>query len=296
MTPDPLPPSEGPDPGPIEGNAAPPAMQGGTGRTSFDGLSPAALVQLAAALETGALEPPFPAFAIRRHVGDGRARAVADDLGRAIGIGVTPAGLAFALRLLAGERTRRGADGDRAHLVWTGPEAPGSASRDTSVVVRELFASARSSVVVAGFVVVQGRALFETLARRRTEVPGLVVRMFLNVGRARGDDADDAEILRRFADSFRRDDWPWDPPPAVFYDPRALSRDPGPRAVLHAKCVAVDDERAFVTSANFTEAAQERNIEAGVLVHSAAFARALRGQFEALVGAGALQRVPGLGE
>jgi hypothetical protein len=28
----------------------------------------------------------------------------------------------------------------------------------------------------------------------------------------------------------------------------------------------VDDCRAFVTSANFTEAAQERNIEAGVLV------------------------------
>ena len=50
-----------------------------------------------------------------------------------------------------------------------------------------------------------------------------------------------------------------------------------------------------VTSANFTEAAQERNIEAGVLVHDAGFARALRSQFEALVSAGDLRRVPGLG-
>nr|MBK7069634.1 phospholipase [Deltaproteobacteria bacterium] len=31
--------------------------------------------------------------------------------------------------------------------------------------------------------------------------------------------------------------------------------EPGPRAVLHAKCIVVDGERALVTCANFTEAA-----------------------------------------
>jgi phosphatidylserine/phosphatidylglycerophosphate/cardiolipin synthase-like enzyme len=49
-----------------------------------------------------------------------------------------------------------------------------------------------------------------------------------------------------------------------------------------------------VTSANFTEAAQERNIEVGVLLEDEAFARALRQQVDSLVQAGALRRVPGL--
>jgi len=36
-------------------------------------------------------------------------------------------------------------------LVWTGPEAPGTASRDTRVVVQELFAQAQHSVLVATY-------------------------------------------------------------------------------------------------------------------------------------------------
>jgi phosphatidylserine/phosphatidylglycerophosphate/cardiolipin synthase-like enzyme len=54
----------------------------------------------------------------------------------------------------------------------------------------------------------------------------------------------------------------------------------------------VDDCRAFVSSANFTEAAQEHNIEAGVLIVDPAFARALRDQFESLVAEKHLTRVP----
>jgi phosphatidylserine/phosphatidylglycerophosphate/cardiolipin synthase-like enzyme len=50
----------------------------------------------------------------------------------------------------------------------------------------------------------------------------------------------------------------------------------------------------IVSSATFTEAAQERNIEAGVLVNDPAFARALRDQFESLAEAGLLVRLPGL--
>lgn len=55
------------------------------------------------------------------------------------------------------------------------------------------------------------------------------------------------------------------------------------RATWHAKVVVIDDEKAFVTSANFTEWAQQRNVEAGVLVRNAEVARQLRQQFEGLV-------------
>jgi phosphatidylserine/phosphatidylglycerophosphate/cardiolipin synthase-like enzyme len=49
--------------------------------------------------------------------------------------------------------------------------------------------------------------------------------------------------------------------------------------------------RAFVTSANLTEAAQGRNIEAGVLLDDAVFARALRTQFESLIDRGYVRRL-----
>jgi len=57
--------------------------------------------------------------------------------------------------------------------------------------------------------------------------------------------------------------------------------------------VVVDETTSFVTSPNFTEWAQQRNVEAGVLIHNAAFGRQLCQQFEALVQSGAVLEVPG---
>jgi phosphatidylserine/phosphatidylglycerophosphate/cardiolipin synthase-like enzyme len=65
-------------------------------------------------------------------------------------------------------------------------------------------------------------------------------------------------------------------------------------ACLHAKCVVVDEERLLITSANFTEAAHERNIEAGVLMRDRTIAKAIRSQFEMLVVSKQIERVPGL--
>lgn len=48
-----------------------------------------------------------------------------------------------------------------------------------------------------------------------------------------------------------------------------------------------------MTSANFTEAAQERNIEVGAFLEDAPFARSFVRQIEALVKRGALVRLPG---
>jgi len=57
-----------------------------------------------------------------------------------------------------------------------------------------------------------------------------------------------------------------------YYDSRSLNAAAAPMA-LHAKCIVVDRRELFVSSANFTEAAQRRNIEVGVLVRSGSLAR-----------------------
>ena len=62
----------------------------------------------------------------------------------------------------------------------------------------------------------------------------------------------------------------------------------GARASMHAKCLVVDDAEVLLTSANFTEAAQVRNIEAGVLVRNEFLAKSLREQFESLGRSGGL--------
>jgi phosphatidylserine/phosphatidylglycerophosphate/cardiolipin synthase-like enzyme len=78
----------------------------------------------------------------------------------------------------------------------------------------------------------------------------------------------------------------------LFFDPRSLAQQSATRAVLHAKCVLVDNARRLITSANFTEAAQVSNIEAGVLVNNALFAKSAAMQFRALVDSGDLEEMP----
>jgi phosphatidylserine/phosphatidylglycerophosphate/cardiolipin synthase-like enzyme len=80
--------------------------------------------------------------------------------------------------------------------------------------------------------------------------------------------------------------------PELFHDPRTID---DAQVSLHAKCIVVDDEVALVTSANTSAAAQEENIEAGVLVEDRLFALALGKQLDDLVTAGLLVSVAGLG-
>ena len=61
---------------------------------------------------------------------------------------------------------------------------------------------------------------------------------------------------------------------------------------MHAKCVVIDGQEALVTSANFTEAAQERNIELGLLVDSHAIACRIEHHFTTLIRKGSLERLP----
>jgi len=77
----------------------------------------------------------------------------------------------------------------------------------------------------------------------------------------------------------------------VFYDPRALDPE-GPGGVLHAKAVVADDEAVFITSANLTEAALDRNIELGVLIRDRAVALAVGGYFRSLIDRDPLKPLP----
>ncbi len=253
-------------------------------------LTAADLREIAGAIRAERLGPPYGVAALERFVASELAAALAGELRRLSDEGLRPRHLALFFELLAEERSARAEPGEAIDLVWTGPETAGISNRDTGVVVRELFSHATRSVLIAGYVVYQGKQVFRALAERMAELPELAVRMFFNVERGR-DTSLDSEVVKRFLHRFRTREWPGERLPELFYDPRSLDSDRLRRGSLHAKCVVVDLEVAFVSSANFTEAAQQRNVEAGVLIRSRRFAEKLSAHFRALADAGHFRKI-----
>ncbi len=255
-------------------------------------LTDADLAAVAAALRSGRLHAPFTPVALQRFCSSVHSGATAARLQQLHDEGMKPQHLALLGETIIRTRARLPQQDDLVDLVWTGPETLEVTNRDTGVVVRDLFGTAEAEVLVAGFAVYQGRTVFKRLAERMEERPDLRVKLFLDVHRQMTDTSPAAELLRDFAQRFQTKEWPGEKLPELFYDPRSLASEPIKRSSLHAKCIIVDRRTAFVTSANFTEAAQTRNIEVGALIHCERFAARLAAHFEALAEAGLLRKVP----
>jgi phosphatidylserine/phosphatidylglycerophosphate/cardiolipin synthase-like enzyme len=172
-------------------------------------------------------------------------------------------------------------------LVWTGPEGARATARDTAVILRELFEGARERVVLAGYTFANAADVLGPLHAAMRD-RGVASTFFVQVQqpeRAVPESAIQAQ-LQHFVDT----SWPFGQPyPELYCDRRALHPGP-PWSSLHAKCVAVDGERAFVSSANFTSRGQERNIEVGVVIHDPTFAVQLERQWLGLIEAGLVLR------
>lgn len=232
-------------------------------------LTPDELRDLAGALEAGRLDAPYTALRLQQFVNREFADATATSLDEIANRGCTPQAMARLLTLLAACAEQRPLLEDVVDLVATGPGTNERQPRPTAVVVSDLFRGAEKSVIVAGYSVHQGQSVFRDLAQRMEELPELQVRLYLDIQRGNGDTSLPDEIVKRFSYRFRTTQWPAGRPiPAVYYDPRSVALDRSQISALHAKCVVIDGKRLFVSSANFTEAAQQRNIEIGLLLDS----------------------------
>jgi phosphatidylserine/phosphatidylglycerophosphate/cardiolipin synthase-like enzyme len=91
------------------------------------------------------------------------------------------------------------------------------------------------------------------------------------------------------AGGFIEKNWPFgEPLPSIYCDPRTAELES--RFSLHAKCIVVDEIKALVTSANFTDRGQTRNIEMGVLVDDPGLATRLVHQWRGLIESGLVTR------
>lgn len=250
-------------------------------------LPEASLRALAASLKGGQLSVGLTAFALQPIAGDSAERALAA-LESLAGHGMGLPQIALMLEALAAQRARFDESGSQYDIVLSGPDVPSVPTADTGAVMQTLIAEACRSILLVGYAVHNGKRLFAPLAERMRTSPELKVVMCLDISRPRTDTSLSSEIVTRFAAEFRAKHWPWPQIPTILYDPRALAEGREVRASLHAKCVIVDRRAALITSANFTEAAQRRNIEAGILIRNTGMVERLAGYFEGLMATGQL--------
>ena len=112
-------------------------------RASLKDVSTSTVERLRAAIASGELKTPVDHAGL---VGCGIRHQI-ETLG-AVLAGHKSAACTAILDVVLAEREERKPTPE---LVWTGPEGPGGTARDTAVVLRELFESARESVILAGY-------------------------------------------------------------------------------------------------------------------------------------------------
>ncbi len=257
--------------------------------TALHGLSPFALRALASSLRDGALSVSLSRHALEQIVG-ARIDDVQALIQSLVAQGMVATHVASLVSAVAETRETIPDPALVFELVVSGPDVISVPTQDTSAVVWSLFGEAYSEVLVVGYAVYNGAEIFAPLHQRMCAVQDLRVRMCLNVMRPE-EAGSVSKHLAAFAAEFTAKHWPWAERPELYFSPKSLASTSAERGSLHAKCVIVDRRVAFVTSANFTEAAQNRNIEVGVLTRFAPMVQRLAAYFDGLIESGVLERV-----
>ena len=159
-------------------------------------------------------------------------------------------------------------------LVWTGPKTGLIPTRQTEQVMLEVIGSARTDLFLVTYAFY--RASSTVSALNAAIARGVTVSILLESstehgGTLRGDS------VRAVRDAV--------PGASVFVwsaESRKTEGDAASAAV-HAKCIVADRRLAFITSANLTSAALERNMELGLLIRGGSVPSSLRSHLEALV-------------
>ncbi len=180
----------------------------------------------------------------------------------------SPSGVELALALrVAAAAVRTTGSYEKVELIHTGPGLPDI--RRNQQALLEVVRGARSRLWVVSYVLFGVGEVLAALEERGSN--GVEVNLLVDHLTGKNDSEKAAgwralsARLRAEVPSCRVLVWPSEARPKV-----------GNRvASLHAKCAIADGRQAFVSSANFTDAAMERNLEAGYLVTGGPSPRAL---------------------
>lgn len=182
---------------------------------------------------------------------------------------VTPAELRA--MLIAGSAAYHRAKGEQEiELVWTGPSSRLIATRKTEQALLEVIDAAKVKIFITSFVAYNVTAIMSALQRATDR--GVKISMLLESSERHGGGVSiDAIAQMRVAFPAAK---------IYFWHDKDESFVGGK---VHAKVAVCDGELCFISSANLTGHAMEKNMEAGVLIRGGALPRKLHDHLEALV-------------
>lgn len=155
-------------------------------------------------------------------------------------------------------------------LVWTGPKTTFIPARSTEQVVLQVVGAARARLFITSFNFSNASSVVSALnsAVGRSVEINILLELSKKEGGALSNDS-----LAAMHHSVPR-------ARLFFWDP--MERVDG-WSCSHAKCTVADGSIAFITSANLSDAAMERNMELGVLFRAGRIPETLHAHLEALV-------------
>lgn len=254
-------------------------------------LPSATLVELGRALSGGTLRHGFSRQSLVPFVGN-QAIEVELALRSLTADGFNLSTVALLCESVGRALAERDAAERRFQLILSGPEVAGTPVVDTRTTVLSLFEEATKEVMISSYVFHAAAEFFQRLAQKHDDDPNFQVTFIVDLTHRRDATAQPLSLIAQsFAANFQKKHWPGHRLPEIWHDPRGFDADTSGGGVLHAKTVIVDRKTAFITSANFTGAAQSRNIEAGVLLRQPRTAARLHAYFSGLIANGLLCRV-----
>ncbi len=162
-------------------------------------------------------------------------------------------------------------------LVWTGPTTRFVPTRRTEQVLLDLIASATKDYFLVSFVAYDVPSVVTALNDAASR--GVRLRILLEASESHGGtlNYDPAATMRSRVPSAEL--FTWKDKPEPFIDGK-----------VHAKVAVVDGARAFITSANLTGHALEKNMEAGVLINGGPVPKTLSDHLQSLIDVKVLDR------
>lgn len=155
-------------------------------------------------------------------------------------------------------------------LVWTGPTTPFVSARRTEQALLQVINSAEQSLFITSFVAYDVSTIAKALNAANDR--GVAISMLLELSLEHGGSItfDAIEKMRTLV------------PAANLYAWRDKA-DPFSGGRVHAKVAVADDKTCFITSANLTGYAMEKNMEAGVLITGGTIPQSLGAHLWSLV-------------
>ena len=203
-------------------------------------------------------------------VGTPAAAGVVDQLVNAWQGSTVSADELASMLLAAGHVFTKAASQQSTELVWTGPTTPFVSARRTEQALLQVINAAEQTLFITSFVAYDVSTIVKAL--NAASHRGVVTSMLLELSQEHGGSITFNVIgkMRTLV------------PTAKLYSWRDKA-DPFSDGRVHAKVAVADGRMCFITSANLTGYAMEKNMEAGVLISGGRIAKLLDEHLRSLV-------------